>query len=106
MKLSKAKTIAWDKYQAKFNYIIKVLRSCKTEEQVEVVKKWAKSLILQWSHYEDWYLDHVSGDGILTRTDKSCGMNRTLGLMVDILNVEIDEKLEKLSENEEDLTDE
>lgn len=45
----------WERYQDRYDYIIKVLRSCTTEEEVDVVIDWGRRLFTQWASHDGWY---------------------------------------------------
>lgn len=52
MRIKKLQIETEKKYNEKIRYILKVVRSCQTEEQVKAVKKWAETLFHQWRVYE------------------------------------------------------
>lgn len=89
----------YNKYLPKTQFMIDVLNSCETDEQVNVSCEWAKSLLTQWTKYEDRMLEKRHGGWSLCC--RSLAMHEEMSKLVDMFTLARDRKIVELSKNEE-----
>ena len=89
----------YNKYLPKTQFMIDVLNSCETDEQVDVSCEWAKSLLLQWTKYEDRILEKRHGGWSLC--SRRLTMRGEMSKLHDMFALARDRKIAELSKNEE-----
>lgn len=98
-KYDKYKNRLHDTYLPKIQHVIDVLNSCETEEQIGVCVAWSKRLILQWSKYEDWFVDENHGGW--AAASMSIDMSDYFQKLIDMFALSLDRKRKELSKKEE-----
>lgn len=99
MNYKKYKAQIHEKYLTKIQYIIEILNSCETEDQVDSCVDWCKRLVIQWRKYEDRILDEKFGGW--TACNASIEMIHELNYILDVFSLSVDRKRKELSKNEE-----
>lgn len=88
-----------EKYLDKTQYMIQVLNSCKTEEQIDVCCKWALNLFNQWSYYENRIIEEKHGGFVMCKMILTA--QHEFVKLINVFELASDRKSAELSKNEE-----
>lgn len=88
-----------EKYLDKTQYAIQVLNSCETEEQIDVCRKWALNLFIQWAHYENRIIEKKHGGFVMSKMILI--VRHEFFKLIDMFELVSGRKNAELSKNEE-----